>query len=161
VLEQFSHPLADAKCHLELHLDSKVVGVWDRARIEQIIVNLISNAIKYAPEKLVKVEVSVKGETAKLVVQDFGPGIPREQQAKIFERFERAGASRNIAGLGLGLFIVKQVVEAHHGTISVDSQEGEGSTFTVELPIRPSDVALQGGDQSWKVSRSPLFRTGT
>lgn len=162
VAEQFSDALAAAKCHLDLNLEPTVVGVWDPTRVEQIVVNLISNAIKYAPGKPIKIEVGSKGETANLIVQDFGPGIPLEQQAKIFERFERAIASRNITGLGLGLFIVKQIVEVHCGTIRVDSQEGRGSTFTVELPTKSLDATLQnwGGGVSWKQLQSLSSHSG-
>ena len=136
VVEQYSDALAAAKCPLELNIEPEVIGYWDRSRIEQVVVNLISNAIKYAPGARIKIEVRSRAETAQLVIQDFGPGIAPAQQAKMFQRFERANASRNITGLGLGLFIVKQIVEAHGGTIRIESQEGKGSAFIVELPRR-------------------------
>ena len=138
VVDRFCDAFAAAHCPVELNLEPKVIGFWDSSRIEQVMVNLLSNAVKYAPGKPIKIEVSNGGETAKIIIQDFGPGIPPEKQSKIFERFERATSSRNVSGLGLGLFIVKQVVEAHHGTIGVESQEGNGSTFTIELPLNSS-----------------------
>jgi PAS domain S-box-containing protein len=143
ITEQFSDTLATARCPLELKLEPGLIGTWDRNRIEQVMVNLISNAIKYAPGSTVKVEASHEAETVRFLVQDFGPGIPLDQQEKIFERFERAVASQNINGLGLGLFIVKQIVEAHGGTIRVISEVGAGSTFIVEMPMQPSNIIPQ------------------
>jgi len=77
------------------------------------------------------------GTNATLTVQDHGPGIPKEKQSRIFERFERNTASRNISGLGLGLFIVRQIIEGHQGTIRVESKEGHGTKFVIELPLYP------------------------
>jgi signal transduction histidine kinase len=114
------------------------VGVWDRVRIEQIASNLISNALKYGEGKPISifVENDVPNRKAKLVVKDQGLGISEEMQEKIFERFERAGVSgKKISGLGLGLYITRQIVEAHGGSIKVDSKVGNGSVFTVDLPL--------------------------
>src|SRR5262249_49336630 len=116
-------------------------GLFDRSRCEQIMVNLLTNAMKYAAGKPIRVEVHHPEGKALLRVQDFGPGIPEDRQDRIFERFERATASRNISGLGLGLFIVKQISEAHGGAVGVESESGKGSTFWVELPTQPT-VAL-------------------
>jgi PAS domain S-box-containing protein len=137
VTERFSDALATAKCPVKLEVEPEINGMWDGGRIEQVMVNLLSNVIKYAPGSLVTIRLSKSGDFAKLVVQDDGPGIPTEKQVKIFERFERAVSSRNISGLGLGLFIVKQIVEAHHGTIHLESNLGKGSMFIIELPMRP------------------------
>ena len=142
ILEQFAEAFVNAKCKLELNLEPNVKGIWDHNRIEQVMVNLISNAIKYAAGNPIVVKVTQDAEIARVVVQDFGPGIPHEQQLKIFDRFERAIVSRNINGLGLGLFIVKQIVEAHHGTIRVDSRVGMGSAFIVELPTKSVGAVL-------------------
>lgn len=142
IADQHCDPLAAAKCPLKLKIEPNIKGHWDYSRIEQILVNLLSNAIKYAPGNPIKIEVSRIDHTAKLVVQDSGPGIPKEQQPKIFNRFERALASQNISGLGLGLFIVKQIVEAHHGTIHLESEVGTGSSFIVELPTKILDATL-------------------
>jgi signal transduction histidine kinase len=97
-------------------------------------VNLVSNALKYAAGCPIEIFVGAAGAWARFCVRDFGPGIAREKHAAIFERFERATASRSITGLGLGLFIVKQIVQSHHGRILLESAEGEGAKFTVELP---------------------------
>jgi PAS domain S-box-containing protein len=134
--ERYSSALAAAKCDVKLKVDPEIKGLWDRIRIEQVIVNLLSNAAKYAPGAPVEIELKRVAGVARLVVRDWGPGIARERQAKIFERFERVLPSRNVSGLGLGLFIVKQIVEGHEGTIRLESEEGVGSAFVVELPTQ-------------------------
>jgi PAS domain S-box-containing protein len=115
-----------------------VRGYWDRLRVSQVVTNLLSNAVKYGAGKPVKVEFGPReGGRAFVTVRDGGIGIEPADQPLIFERFERAVSSRNYGGLGLGLYIVKRIVEAHGGTIVVESTPGDGSTFTVELPQRP------------------------
>ncbi|QRN98046.1 GAF domain-containing protein [Archangium violaceum] len=118
-----------------LHVDGPMVGQWDKARMELVVGNLLANASRYGQGK--PVDVSVRGHEGEvcLVVRDRGIGIAPEARKRIFERFERA-SSRNFGGLGLGLYIVRQIVEAHGGTIGVESELGVGSTFTVKLPRR-------------------------
>ncbi len=114
-----------------------MVGRWDRLRIGQVITNLVSNAIKFGRGHPIDVEVNVDTEgdrSACVRVRDGGIGIPPEQRARIFDRFERAPAERHYPGLGLGLWIAKQIVDASSGTITVESEVGVGSTFTVRLP---------------------------
>lgn len=115
--------------------DAPIVGSWDCGRIEQVVTNLVSNAVKFGGGRPVYVTVA-RGDanTARVTVEDSGVGIPEDQRQRIFERFERA-APFAIGGLGLGLYIVRQIVEAHDGTIRVDSRPGEHTVFTVELPI--------------------------
>ncbi|MGE0525951.1 MAG: PAS domain S-box protein [Bdellovibrionales bacterium] len=137
VISRFAEQIKVANSTIELRLKDSVDGTWDRHRLEQVVVNLISNAIKYAPKSPIHIEALQREDTAILVVQDFGPGIPKDVQPKIFQRFERAGASKSVGGLGLGLFIVKKIVEAHGGTIVVESAENEGAKFTVALPLNP------------------------
>jgi PAS domain S-box-containing protein len=121
---------------ISLHTDGPVVGRWDRLRIEQVVMNLVSNAIKYGEAKPITVTVSPHDRAAHLVVRDHGLGIAKESQERIFERFERIAPVRHHAsGFGLGLWIARQIVEAHGGTITVDSRPGEGSAFTVDLPV--------------------------
>jgi signal transduction histidine kinase len=112
-----------------------VIGRWDRLRIDQIVTNLLSNAIKYGQGKPIEVSVKSLGTTARLIVHDSGIGIDPEWQARLFQRFERAVSVRNYGGFGLGLWIVRQIVEAHGGTICLESRLGEGSTFVVDLPL--------------------------
>jgi PAS domain S-box-containing protein len=115
--------------------DGPIVGCWDRMRIEQVVNNLIANAIKYGGEE--PPEVSLRRNTlqAEIRVSDRGIGIARDHIDRIFNRFERAVSPLSYGGLGLGLYIAKQIVEAHGGAISVASELGVGSTFTVELPL--------------------------
>jgi PAS domain S-box-containing protein len=112
-------------------------GYWDRLRISQVVTNLLSNAVKYGNGKPVEVEFGARDDRAWLVVRDHGIGIDPSDQPQIFERFERAVSSRNYGGLGLGLYIVKRIIEAHGGTVRVDSRAGDGAAFHVELPQRP------------------------
>lgn len=109
----------------------------DRDRLAQVFTNLLSNAIKYSPDaETVEMDLSASPETVTIHVRDHGLGIPREQREKIFERFYRAPGpqQRAIPGLGMGLYIVAEIIKRHGGTIVVDSAVGKGSTFTVTLP---------------------------
>ena len=114
-----------------------VRGAWDRLRLSQVVTNLLSNAVKYGAGNPVEVSYGPSAAGAFVLVRDRGIGIEPADQRQIFERFERAVSSRNYGGLGLGLYIVRRIVEAHGGTIRVESAPGEGSAFLVELPLRP------------------------
>ena len=116
-------------------VEQNIVGKWDPMRIQQIISNLLSNAIKYGEGSPIEVTLSADLGMVRLQVKDYGMGISREMQTKIFERFQRAVSNKNITGLGLGLYIVRQIVEAHGGSISVEGELGKGSLFIVELPL--------------------------
>jgi signal transduction histidine kinase len=131
---RFREDLARAGCVLELRADGECVGQWDRLRLEQVVTNLLSNAAKYGAGRPIEIEVDGGDATARFSIRDHGIGIPAEHQARIFERFERAVSDRHYGGLGLGLWIVRQIVDAFGGTIQVESQAGAGSTFTVLLP---------------------------
>lgn len=136
-ITRFNEQSVLAGCPIELHAEQPVHGVLDRLRTEQILTNLLSNAIKYGPGKPIDVRVGSDGTSGWLQVRDRGIGIAQEHQERIFARFERAVSVRHYGGLGLGLYIVRQVLDALGGTISVNSQEGVGSTFTVTLPLAP------------------------
>jgi len=114
-----------------------IVGRWDRMRIDQIVSNLLSNAIKYGENNPIEISVGREADRARLVVRDHGVGIAAADLPRIFERFERA-AARHVGGFGLGLWIVRQVVDALGGTIAVESRLGSGSVFIVELPLEPT-----------------------
>ncbi len=114
----------------------------DRDRLGQVFTNLLENAIKYSPDvQTVEMDLSASPETVTIRVRDHGLGIPREQRDKIFERFYRAAGPRQrvIGGLGMGLYIVAEIIERHGGTITVESAVGKGSTFTVTLPLTRDD----------------------
>jgi signal transduction histidine kinase len=113
------------------------VGQWDRMRLDQVVTNLVSNALKYGEGRPIEVTVKSLSSGALLEVCDQGIGIPAEHQERIFERFERAVVDRRYAGFGLGLWITSRIVEAFGGSMSVRSEPGAGSTFIVTLPTRP------------------------
>jgi signal transduction histidine kinase len=117
-----------------LRLRPEVVGQWDRVRIGQVITNLLSNAIKFGCGRPIEVELDADENLARVQVRDAGEGILPHEQERIFQRFERATSVQRHPGLGLGLWICKQIVDASHGRISVQSEPGHGSTFSVELP---------------------------
>lgn len=135
IVSRFSGQLEAAGCTLSLKLEENLDVSLDLSRIEQVIVNLLTNAIKYAPGLPIEIEAkALKGGELELSVRDHGMGIAPEDQARIFERFERAVSSNHFGGLGLGLYIVSQILNAHGGQICVDSQLGKGSSFVVRLP---------------------------
>jgi PAS domain S-box-containing protein len=121
---------------LRLLRTEPLLGFWDRLRIEQVVSNLLTNALKYGRGKPVELEVRAEQGMAVLHVRDFGIGISPENQRRIFERFERAVSGRNYGGFGLGLWIARQIVDASGGTLSVESVPGMGSTFTLKRPLK-------------------------
>ncbi len=130
---------AAAGAAIRVQADEPVMGSWDRVRIEQIFDNLLANAVKYGRGKPVDVRVETQPGVARLVVRDRGLGIAPADQARIFERFERAVSARHYGGLGLGLWIARQIVEAHGGKIRLHSRPDHGAEFTVDLPVREGD----------------------
>ncbi|MBN1204136.1 MAG: PAS domain-containing protein, partial [Myxococcaceae bacterium] len=134
VAARFGSLLAHSGCRLELDIRRGVTGLWDRARLDQVVVNLLTNAIKFGQGNPIEVEVEADPRTARLRVRDHGIGIPPEHLSRIFGRFERAVTTRSYGGLGLGLYIASQIVDAHGGAIRVASEAGAGAAFTVELP---------------------------
>jgi PAS domain S-box-containing protein len=133
--QQFKAAQVEVKADLEPHLTVHGAG----QRLNQVISNLLTNAIKYGDGKPVVVTVCREGDFAVLKVKDHGLGIAPENLERIFHRFERAVSSRNISGLGLGLYIAKQIVEGHKGTIRVESELETGSTFEVRIPLLPEE----------------------
>lgn len=136
VVERFAPQVAATHSPIAIEAPKSVRGLWDAMRVDQVITNLLGNALKYGAGKPIEVGVFSTDGRARLVVRDHGIGIPLEQQGRIFERFQRAVSDRHYGGLGLGLWIARQVVEAHGGTVAFESKPGEGSTFVVELPCR-------------------------
>lgn len=134
VVVQFEFDLQRSQCPLQIRGDAAVVGVWDRSRLEQVVTNLLANAIKFGAGKPITIIISKEAGSARLAVTDQGIGIAPDQQARIFERFGRAVSVRHYGGLGLGLYICRRIAEAHGGSIRVESGQSVGSTFVLELP---------------------------
>ncbi len=145
VLERFAEAPERAAYHrLVLDAPQPVVGAWDLSRLDQVLTNLVSNALKYSPEwGEVRVTVQQVDGQALVSVSDQGIGITPKEQGKLFQPFERGEAVRgSVSGTGLGLYITRQVVEQHGGTISVQSEPGRGTCFLVRLPLAPPDRAI-------------------
>jgi signal transduction histidine kinase len=135
VLERFAEQARRAECELALAAGEPVVGNWDRSRLDQVLTNVIGNALKYGAGKPIAIRVERAGERCRIEVRDHGIGIERDAQQRIFGRFERAMSVRNYGGLGLGLWISRQIVDALGGHITCDSAPGMGTTFAIELPL--------------------------
>jgi PAS domain S-box-containing protein len=127
--------LSKSGCSVTFHSPQKVVGIWDSDRIKQIVINLLTNAAKYGRGKPIEITALIDDGRAKLLVRDHGIGISKENQKKIFNRFERVAPISHYAGLGLGLFISRELAISHEGDILVESELGVGSTFTLALPL--------------------------
>nr|MBA2539446.1 HAMP domain-containing histidine kinase [Deltaproteobacteria bacterium] len=134
VADRMREDFERARCPLELHLEP-TQGRWDKGRVDQILTNLLANAVKYGRGAPISLRVSGDATAAKITVVDHGIGIAAVDQPRIFHRFERAVSPRKFGGLGLGLWITAQLVDAHLGSIEVISQPGEGATFIVTLPL--------------------------
>ncbi|HEX4353271.1 MAG TPA: ATP-binding protein [Polyangiales bacterium] len=137
VVERFSEAAANAGVVIELRESGSVRGMWDRLRIEQIVQNLLGNALRYAPDAPVEISLDARDDVAVLAMRDHGPGISMTDRERIFGPYERAVSARNYGGLGLGLYIARQNVVAHGGNLRVASEVGNGATFIVELPLQP------------------------
>jgi PAS domain S-box-containing protein len=147
VVSRLGEEAGRANTSIEVRTTVPVVGRWDRIRVEQVVTNLLANALKFGGGKPIEITVEEKGPTGRLIVADHGIGIAPEDVERIFHRYEQAISSRAFGGLGLGLYIARQIIEAHGGTIRVESQFGAGSTFTVDLP-RGATTSQQGG--AWR-----------
>jgi signal transduction histidine kinase len=116
-------------------MSGPVMGTWDRPRLQQVLMNLLANAMKYGAGGPVTVTVSTDAGEAVIEVADKGPGIREEDLARIFRRFERAVSVRHYGGLGLGLYVSREIVRAQGGTISARNLASGGACFTVRLPM--------------------------
>jgi PAS domain S-box-containing protein len=139
-----------ARCELSFDAAEPIVGTWDRLRLEQALTNMLANAIKYGAGKPVRVAVRQDGGTVTIEVRDHGPGIPHEEMQRIFQRFERASSVRNYGGLGLGLYLIQAIADAHGGSVVAANMPDGGARFQFILPLRPvvalSDEAPEASD---------------
>jgi signal transduction histidine kinase len=133
VVHDLSHVLEHLPELIELDLEEGVEAICDEYRIEQVIANLVTNAIRYGNETPIGVKLKKINDIISISVTDHGPGISVENQKRIFEKYERA-TSKNISGLGLGLFIGQEIIRQHKGTLTVHSDPGKGATFKVTFP---------------------------
>jgi PAS domain S-box-containing protein len=134
VVSRFASQAEQSGCPLVLQVEGSLIGQWDALRLEQVITNLVTNALKYAPGQPVVVRVWPEADTACLTVRDEGMGIAPELLTRLFERFERGVSERHYGGLGLGLYITRRIVEALGGSIHASSEPQRGALFTVRLP---------------------------
>jgi signal transduction histidine kinase len=144
VAASFETQAARANCPLELDIPGRVLGRWDAMRLEQVVTNLLSNALKFGAGCPVLVHLEARAGVARLTVRDGGIGMDAGVRARLFGRFERGVSERHYGGLGLGLFISQQIVRALGGHIHVESEPGQGATFTVELPCTPRAEGDEG-----------------
>lgn len=135
VIERLSPHASAARCALVYVGADHIPGQWDRLRIEQVVTNLISNSIKYGPGHPIEVHASVVSDVARVTVRDFGIGVSPDDEERIFGRFERAVSQRHYGGLGLGLWIARQIVEEHGGSIRLERPDDVGAKFVIELPL--------------------------
>ncbi len=142
IVSDLSHQATAAGTTITLHHEGEpATGFWDEFRIEQVVVNLLTNALRYGGGKPIKVRVRTDADSAVIEVTDQGIGISEQGMQRIFEPFESAVDSGKPAGLGLGLYIARQLVEAHGGSIGVQSTPGAGSVFHVSLPLQTPPAA--------------------
>jgi PAS domain S-box-containing protein len=151
VVDRFHEQAAKEGCELTLRESEPVTGEWDRIRVEQVLTNLLANAFKYAAGTPVELAVRAEGDTAVITVSDKGPGVPETERARIFGRFERAVSMSHFGGMGLGLYVARQITEAHGGTIGIEEVEPHGARFIVTLPRTPRP-AVPGASAGVEVS---------
>jgi signal transduction histidine kinase len=147
VADRYAEELSRQQCALWLQC-AEAPGRWDRSRLDQVVTNLLANALKYGAGKPITITTAVDGTQAVLMVQDQGIGIAPEDHHRVFERFERLGADHRDGGFGIGLWIVREIVRAHGGEVTVTSQPGQGATFCVRLPLSPTTPGGMPGDPS-------------
>jgi len=136
VVGALSEQATRAGCSVSVSTPAPVPGHWDRFRIEQVITNLLTNAFKYGAGSPVEVSVEASDTLARLRVRDHGAGIAPDAVERVFERFERFASGHQQKSLGVGLYIARQVIDAHDGVVRVEHTSTSGSTFVVELPRR-------------------------
>lgn len=137
VVSSLQEPLAAAGCTPSVHVAAPVIGTWDRLRLEQVLTNLLTNAMKYAAGTPLVLSVEPQGVQAVVVVHDHGPGIPLEARPHVFDRFRRASDTHQHHSLGLGLYVSRQIARAHGGDLTLEDAPGGGACFVLRLPLQP------------------------
>jgi PAS domain S-box-containing protein len=132
--ERLRDAAASADCQLLVQEAQPIEGTWDRLRIEQVVTNLLSNSFKYAAGHPIEISMAREGTEVLLVITDKGPGLPEKDMPRLFGRFERAAPMSHYGGLGLGLYVSREIVEAHGGIISADNLPEGGARFTIRMP---------------------------
>ncbi len=140
VSERLAEQLSLAGCSLKLQTPDSCIGFWDRFRIEQVVINLLTNAIRYGAGHPIELSIEKDDKMARISVCDHGIGIAPENHKKIFQQFERIENPQKVTGLGLGLYIANHIIQSHGGRIRVESQLGQGANFIVEMPLEVKDV---------------------
>lgn len=140
--------LENSRCELILQAETELIGSWDSIWLEIVISNLLTNAAKFGQGKPIELTVQRVEDGATIEVTDHGIGIASEDQKRVFDRFERAVSAKNFGGFGIGLWVSRQVVEAHGGSIEVSSSAGSGSTFSVTLPLGGARPAIHATEPS-------------
>jgi signal transduction histidine kinase len=137
VVGRLREQAAELGTTITVDVSPDIVGIWDRSRMEQLVTNLLTNAIKYGKGRPVALSARAADGRTELKIRDAGVGISRGDQSRIFRAFERVATAGRVGGLGLGLYIGQQIAAAHGGTLSVDSEPGRGATFTLAVPLAP------------------------
>ncbi|WNG17026.1 PAS domain S-box protein [Cystobacter fuscus] len=152
--ERLRDTAASADCQLLVREAPPIEGTWDRLRIEQVVTNLLSNSFKYAAGHPIEISMAREGAEAILVITDRGPGLPEKDMPRLFGRFERAAPMSHYGGLGLGLYVSREIVEAHGGIISADNLPDGGARFTIRMPTdllapgaAPDEAATPGPEK--------------
>lgn len=135
ILERFKPQFEKAQCTAQINIEENIMGTWDQKRIEQIITHLLSNVIKHASKSKISFTVKRLRDKVNISIEDTGPGIPKDIQTRMFERFERASSYMHVSGLGLGLYITKKLVDAHQGNLFLVSNETDGTKIIIDLPL--------------------------
>jgi len=136
IVDDLSLQAKTANREFIVDIGADIIGMWDEFRIEQIIINLLTNAMRYGGSQNIELTLCTQDDYVNLYVRDYGQGISEEEQERIFEKFERGSVKKTSEGLGMGLYIARQLAEAHRGSLRVKSKPGEGSTFILSLPLQ-------------------------
>ncbi|UJR84498.1 AAA family ATPase [Sandaracinus amylolyticus] len=154
VVQQMEIELRSKGSPVTIESPARVVGSWDALRVEQVLTNLVSNAVKFGEGRPIEIRIRQVGDTAELIVEDHGIGIDPARLPYVFNRFERAVPWAHYGGLGIGLYIARSIVIAHGGTIRAESRLGVGTKLVVELPCRPPPSAGVEGSAARPLSRA-------